>query len=109
LQKDYLRVNPDNRLVADSLEADWSHKLRALTEAQEEYERRSEEDRKIFNEEERAAILQLATYFPRLWRDVNTPAANANGWFDCCWRMSLCCVVSRSRCTCVSAGEPARL
>jgi len=69
----YLRVDPDNRLVADSLEADWNHKLRALTEAQEEYERRSEEDRKIFNEEERAAIFQLATDFPRLWRDVNTP------------------------------------
>jgi DNA invertase Pin-like site-specific DNA recombinase len=69
----YLRVDPDNRLVADSLEADWNHKLRALTEAQEEYERRSEEDRKIFNEEERAAIFQLAADFPRLWRDANTP------------------------------------
>jgi DNA invertase Pin-like site-specific DNA recombinase len=72
-QKRYMRVDPDNRLVADSLEADWNHKLRALTEAQEEYERRSEEDRKIFNEEERAAIFQLATDFPRLWHDANTP------------------------------------
>jgi len=72
-QRRYLRVDPDNRLVADSLEADWNHKLRALTEAQEEYERRSEEDRKIFHEEERAAIFQLATDFPRLWRDGNTP------------------------------------
>lgn len=72
-QRRYLRVDPDHRLVADSLEADWNHKLRALTEAQEEYERRSEEDRKIFNEEERAAIFQLATDFPRLWRDRDTP------------------------------------
>ena len=34
----YLHVDPDNRLVADSLEADWNEKLRALTEAQEQYE-----------------------------------------------------------------------
>ena len=54
----YMRVDPNNRLVADSLEADWNAKLRALTEAQElECERRCEEDRKIFQEEERAAIL----------------------------------------------------
>jgi hypothetical protein len=72
-QRRYLRVDPDHRLVADSLEADWNHKLRALTEAQEEYERRSEEDRKIFYEEERVAIFQLATDFPRLWRDRDTP------------------------------------
>ena len=31
----YLRVDPDNRLVADSLEADWNDKLRLLAEAQE--------------------------------------------------------------------------
>jgi hypothetical protein len=34
----YLRVDPDNRLVADTLEADWNHKLSALDEAQQEYE-----------------------------------------------------------------------
>ncbi len=72
-QTRYMRVDPNNRLVADSLEADWNHKLRALTEAQTEYERRCEEDRKIFQEEQRAAILQLATDFPRLWNDGSTP------------------------------------
>lgn len=72
-QRRYLRVDPDNRFVADSLEADWNHKLRALTEAQEEYERRSEEDRRIFDEEQRAAILQLATDFPRLWLAADSP------------------------------------
>ena len=30
----YLRVHPDHRLVADSLEADWNRKLCALQEAQ---------------------------------------------------------------------------
>jgi DNA invertase Pin-like site-specific DNA recombinase len=40
----YLRVDPDNRLVADSLEADWNDKLRGLADAQQEYERRREQD-----------------------------------------------------------------
>jgi hypothetical protein len=35
---------PDNRLVADTLEADWNRKLRALAEAQEEYERQRKAD-----------------------------------------------------------------
>jgi hypothetical protein len=72
-QRRYMKVDPDNRLVADTLEADWNHKLRALTEAQHEYERRREQDRKLLNEEQRAAILSIATDFPRLWRDPNTP------------------------------------
>jgi hypothetical protein len=32
-QRRYLRVDPDNRLVADSLEAEWNNKLRALVAA----------------------------------------------------------------------------
>jgi hypothetical protein len=32
----YLQVDPDNRLVADQLEADWNGKLRDLHSAQEE-------------------------------------------------------------------------
>ena len=32
-QRRYMRVDPDNRLVADTLEADWNRKLRALQEA----------------------------------------------------------------------------
>jgi DNA invertase Pin-like site-specific DNA recombinase len=71
-QRRFMKVDPDNRLVADTLEADWNHKLRALAEAQKEYEQRRDQDRRIFTEEERAAILSLATDFPRLWRDPNT-------------------------------------
>ncbi len=69
----YLRVDPDNRLVADSLEADWNDKLRLLAQAQEESERQRTHDRKFFNDQQRAAILSLATNFPQLWRDPSTP------------------------------------
>jgi DNA invertase Pin-like site-specific DNA recombinase len=69
----YLRVDPDNRLVADSLEADWNDKLRLLTKAQETCERQRAQDRKLLDEQQRAAILSLATNFPQLWRDPSTP------------------------------------
>jgi DNA invertase Pin-like site-specific DNA recombinase len=69
----YLRVDPDNRLVADSLEADWNAKLKMLAEAQELCERQREQDRKVVNDQQQAAILSLAHSFPQLWRDPATP------------------------------------
>jgi hypothetical protein len=69
----YLRVHPDHRLVADSLEADWNRKLCALQEAQQQYERESQKDRLVVDEELRTRLHILATDFPRLWRDPNTP------------------------------------
>ncbi|HUZ86749.1 MAG TPA: recombinase family protein [Candidatus Baltobacterales bacterium] len=72
-QRRYLRVDPDNRLVADSLEADWNHKLRALASAQEEYERQSQAERFLLDDQKRKQILALATDFPKLWRDPATP------------------------------------
>ncbi len=72
-QRRYLRVDPDNRLVADSLEADWNQKLRALAAAQEEYQRQRQAEGLILDERKRAQVLALATDFPRLWRDPATP------------------------------------
>ena len=72
-QRRYLRVDPDNRLVADSLEADWNQKLRALAAAQEEYERQRDADRLLVDEAARAQILSLASDFPRLWQEPETP------------------------------------
>jgi len=69
----YMRVDPDNRLVASSLEAEWNEKLRDLTAAQEEYERHKTNDRRILGEQQRAKIAALATDFPRLWNDPATP------------------------------------
>jgi hypothetical protein len=69
----YLRVDPDNRLVADSLEADWNSKLKLLAEAQQLCEQQRAQDRKLLDEEQRAAILSLATDFPQIWRDPATP------------------------------------
>lgn len=72
-QRRFLRVDPDNRLVADSLEADWNDKLRALASAEQEYERRREAADLTLSDEHRRQILGLATDFPRLWADSSTP------------------------------------
>jgi DNA invertase Pin-like site-specific DNA recombinase len=69
----FLRVDPENRLVAASLESDWNEKLRALAEAEQHYERQREHDGQISDPNQRQRILSLASDFPRLWRDPNTP------------------------------------
>jgi DNA invertase Pin-like site-specific DNA recombinase len=71
-QRRYMRVDPDNRLVVDSLEAQWNEKLRAVAEAQEEYARRREQDMRVVSDEQHSAIMALATDFPRLWKDLAT-------------------------------------
>ncbi|MBI4307907.1 MAG: recombinase family protein [Chloroflexi bacterium] len=72
-QRRYMRVDPDNRLVADALEAEWNDKLRSLNQAQEEYERQRQADRLVLDEQQRAQVLALAVDFPRLWQDPRTP------------------------------------
>lgn len=72
-QRRYLRVDPDNRLVADSLEADWNAKLRALADAQDAYERQRQVPGCLVDQRERDQVLGLATDFPRLWREPSTP------------------------------------
>jgi len=71
-QRRFLKVDPDNRLVADALEADWNAKLRALAAAQEAYEKAAAADMSVVSDAERAQLVALATDFPRLWRDPRT-------------------------------------
>lgn len=68
----FLRVDPDNRLVAASLEAEWNVKLRALAEAAQNYERQCQADQFKISAAQREQILALATDFPRLWNDSAT-------------------------------------
>jgi DNA invertase Pin-like site-specific DNA recombinase len=72
-QRRYMHVDPANRLVADTLEAEWNSKLRALNEAQEEYERLRQADCVTVDEAQKARIVALASDFPRLWQDPLTP------------------------------------
>lgn len=69
----FLGVDPDHRLVADTLEADWNEKLRELSACREEYERRRSEDRTVLDDEAQQRIRTLAADFPRIWRHPKTP------------------------------------
>jgi DNA invertase Pin-like site-specific DNA recombinase len=71
-QRRFLKVDPDNRLVADALEADWNEKLRVLAAAQETYQKAAAADATDMTEAERTELMALATDFPRLWRDPRT-------------------------------------
>jgi hypothetical protein len=72
-QRRYMLVDPSNRLVADTLEAEWNSKLHALNEAHHEYERLRQTDHNTIDETQRARIAALVGDFPRLWQDTKTP------------------------------------
>jgi len=65
----YMKVDPDNRLVADSLEADWNNKLRSLAEAQEQYQQQTQKQRLSIDSQTRQQLLCLATDFSKVWND----------------------------------------
>ena len=69
----FMQTHPDNRMVADVLEAEWNAKLRALDEAQRELERSRAEPGQGLDDAQRERILALASDFPRLWNDPATP------------------------------------
>ncbi|WP_406003324.1 recombinase family protein [Streptomyces sp. NBC_00829] len=69
----YLAVDPDNRLVAGSLEADWNTALRELTQVRETYESARNDGGGVLDDAQRARITALAGDFPALWKDPDTP------------------------------------
>jgi hypothetical protein len=69
----YLAVDPDNRLVADSLEADWNDALRTLQDARDDYERATAATQTALDDEHQARVRALAADFPALWSDPATP------------------------------------
>ena len=73
-QRRFLRVNPDNRLVADSLEGRWNEALRIMTELEDKYERDIAEYKNDLTSEKVECIRKLAEDFPAVWNDPRTSA-----------------------------------
>ena len=69
----YLAVDPNNRLVADALEADWNHKLRELTDSQDDYDRASQDAAVTLSGQQQKRIRALTADLPALWHDPATP------------------------------------
>src|SRR5271165_1566641 len=70
----YLTVDPANRLVAETLEADWNTALRALNDAQATYDKARQQQPGQLTEEQKARIRQLVTNLPGIWNDPAPPA-----------------------------------
>lgn len=68
----YLMVDPGNRLVADTLEADWNEKLRVLAQAQQERACYRREDQAVVDEVVRDRLVAMTTDFNQLWADPAT-------------------------------------
>lgn len=77
----YLAVDPVNRLVADTLEADWNESLRHLAADTEEYERRRDTAPGRLGEEQRAATWPWLLTSRHCGLTRPRPSANASGWF----------------------------
>ena len=69
----YLTVDPANRLVADTLEADWNTALRALNDAQAAYDKASQQHDGQLTDAQKNRIAQLVTDLPGIWHDPATP------------------------------------
>jgi excisionase family DNA binding protein len=71
-ERRYLAVDPDNRLVARGLEADWEQALRVLADAETELARREAERPKTLTPQEKSAILALGDNVTAVWDAATT-------------------------------------
>jgi hypothetical protein len=75
-ERQYQAVEPENRLVARSLERQWEEALRRRRDLEEEYDRFLKEQPPQLSEEQRARILALSSDLPTLWNAPGTTAAD---------------------------------
>ena len=71
-ERRYLAVDPDNRLVARGLEADWEAKLAALADAEAELARRQAARPRTLTDDERRCLAALGADVARVWSAPTT-------------------------------------
>jgi DNA invertase Pin-like site-specific DNA recombinase len=71
-ERRYQAVDPDNRLVARGLEAQWEQRLRELRDAEAEMERRQRQQPRHLNDAERQNLLALGGDLQRVWTAPTT-------------------------------------
>jgi len=69
----FMQVDPDNRLVADTLEAEWNEKIRHLQDANDYYETHRRQESEKLKKAQQREVVKLAKDFPRLWKNPRTP------------------------------------
>ena len=73
-RRQYDAVEPENRLVARSLERAWEEKLRAVEAIDQEHARWRAEEPLALEDEDRAALQALGENLPQIWRAPTTTA-----------------------------------
>src|SRR4051812_2544778 len=74
--RQYHACEPENRLVARTLERRWDESLRAVQQLEAEFERFTRAQPRSLGEAERGRILRLAGEVPTLWRAPTTTHAD---------------------------------
>ena len=69
----FMQVDPDNRLVADTLEAEWNEKLRQLQDANDYYQKHRRQESATLKKTQEMEVAKLARDFPRVWKNPKTP------------------------------------
>jgi hypothetical protein len=72
-QRRFMLVDPNNRLVADTLEGEWNEKLRILASAREERERARKHDQFILDKAVNERLVAMTADFKKLWADPDIP------------------------------------
>src|SRR6516164_9839305 len=73
-ERRYRAIDPDNRLVARGLEAEWEKSLRELETAKAELARREQRRPRILSADKRSRLLALGTDLREVWRAPPTTA-----------------------------------
>jgi hypothetical protein len=74
-ERRYKAVDPDNRVVAGTLEREWEEKLREVEEVEREHQVVLEREKVVLTDEDRAQVLALARDLPAVWRATTTTEA----------------------------------
>src|SRR6201987_1250958 len=73
-ERRYRAIDPDNRLVARGLEAEWEKLLRELETAKAELARREQRRPRMLSADERSRLLALGSDLRQVWRAPTTTA-----------------------------------
>ena len=74
-RRQYDAVEPEDRLVARSLERAWEEKLRTMEAIEQDYEQWRRAEPLVLSEADRAALQTLGENLPRIWHAATTSAA----------------------------------
>lgn len=95
-QRQYQAVEPENRLVARTLEKSWEEALQAKARLREEYDRFVRTGPQPLTEEARTRVRALAADIPNLWRAATTEAADRKEIVRCLIERVVVCVRQHS-------------